>query len=114
MLENQYSYAFEKDSDGGPRSTEKAIPDLLAFSRRLGFTPEQPSTVFEVAMLDFVVRCHLSISWYQKRLHRELWWRRIYFFTSLAVLGLIPVALVLASKHLAPEAGAAATVTTQL
>jgi hypothetical protein len=100
MLEAQHPYSFE--SGGGLRAAEAAEDHLRRLEARLGFREAFPADVFRVRLRDLVINCHLSIDWYQRKIKREIRRRFWYFAFSLALLALIPVALLLATKYL-PE-----------
>ncbi|MDQ7249166.1 hypothetical protein [Dongia sedimenti] len=106
MLENEHPYDFE--SGGGLRGSQAAKVYLRALEARLGFRDEFPADIFENRLRDFVINCHLSIAWYERKIKRELKWRWGYFVVSLGLLALIPIALWLATKYL-PEGTDTAT-----
>jgi len=108
MLEQDYPYQFETQGGSSLRASSAADAYLQALEARLGFG-RISAIVFENALRDFVINCHLSIAWYQKRINRELRWRQFYFCLSLAILVALPIGLMAlptllsASPHFLPS-----------
>ena len=107
-------YGFEAGGRAAFRDKQRASREKTRLERRLGFTDEQPAAAYAELLLELTVHCHLAIDWYQHKLKREIRARRWYFFLSLGLLALIPIALFL----LVPESDAkqttAAVITAQI
>jgi hypothetical protein len=109
---NELQYRFESDADPRHRSLDRAKPEMLVLIRRLGFiSDEVRSYPFGPQMIKFVATCNLAIDWYQRRISREVRLRELYFYSSLGVLAVVPIALFWAGSS---AAGLGASTTAQV
>ena len=89
-------FEFEKTDSRSHRDVDQGKPDCDAMTDRLGIAEHlpDPSDDLQQTIRDFVVACHLNVNWYQNALTDEVSKRKMYFALSVALLLIVPIAVV--------------------
>lgn len=98
MVCDKNLYDFEKAGQFTVRTRDKADPEVKRLVRRLGLNPHDIDETTNRALENFVINHHLAIEFYQEKIKKIVFWRKVYMFASMTLLLALPVFVVIISK----------------